>query len=65
MKEKYGNKAKLGYMDADSFIFQTETEYIYKNMAERPDIFNLTNSKTLSLFKDECSDKIIPESIQI
>ena len=43
VKVKYGNKAKLGYMDTDSFIFKTETEDIYKDMAERPDIFAPSN----------------------
>jgi hypothetical protein len=65
VKEKYGDKAKLGYMDTDSFIFQTETEDIYKDMAERPDIFDLDDSKTIGLFKDECPGKIITESIHI
>src|SRR5271170_7508772 len=65
MKEKYGDKAKLEYMDTDSFIFQIKTEDIYKDMAERPDIFDLTDSKTIGLFKDECPGKIITESIHI
>src|SRR5438128_1423908 len=65
VKEKYGDKAKLGYMDTNSFIFQTETEDIYKDMAERPDIFDLNDSKTLGLVKDECPGKIITESIHI
>ena len=53
IKEKYGNNAELGYNDTDSFIFQVETENIYKDMAERPDLFNLDDSKTIGLFKDE------------
>jgi len=65
VKEKYGDKAKLGYMDTDGMIFQTETEDIYKDMTERPDIFDLNDSKTLGLFKDECPGKIITESIHI
>src|SRR5271170_3137750 len=65
VKEKYGDNAKLGYMDTDSFIFQTETEDIYKDMAERPDIFDFTDSKTIGLFKDKCPGKIITESIHI
>ena len=36
VKEKYGDSAQLGYMDTDSFIFQVETEDIYKDMAKRP-----------------------------
>src|SRR5438128_8546152 len=65
VKRRYGDKAKLGYMDTDSFIFLVETEDIYKDMAERPDIFDLTDSKTLGLFKYECPGKIITESFHI
>jgi len=32
VKEKYGDSAKFGYMDTDSFIFEVETEDIYKDM---------------------------------
>src|SRR5271154_832534 len=56
VKKKYGNNAELGYMDTDSFIFQIETEDIYKDMAERPDLFGLDDSKTIGLFKDETPD---------
>src|SRR5438552_19083085 len=49
----------------DGIIFQAETEDIYKDMAERPDIFDLTDSKTIGLFKDECPGKIITESFHI
>src|SRR5271155_5139230 len=53
-------------MDTDFFIFQVETEDIYKDMAERPDLFDLNNSKTIGLFKDEChNEKMIIESIHI
>ena len=65
VKEKYGDKAKRGYMDTDSFIFQTEMPDIYKDMAERPDIFNLNDLKTIGLMKDECSGKVIKESFHI
>src|SRR5271167_1457302 len=34
VKEKYGIKSQLGYMDTDSFIFQVETKDIYKDMDE-------------------------------
>ena len=52
-------------MDTDSFIFQVETEDIYKDMAEQPDLFDLNDSKTIGLFKDETPDSIITESIHI
>src|SRR5277367_2271166 len=65
VKEKYGNKAKLGYMDTDSFIILIETEDIYKDMAERPDLFDLNDSKTIGLFKDETPGNVITESMHI
>ena len=41
----------------------TETEDIYKDMAERPDIFDLNNSGDLFLMKDECNGEIIDEAV--
>src|SRR5690242_16177724 len=52
-------------MDTDSFIFIVETEDIYKDMAKRPDLFDLNDSKTIGFFKDETSDSVIAESIHI
>ena len=34
VKPKYGEKAKLGYMDADCFIVYIKTEYIYVEIAK-------------------------------
>ena len=34
VKPKYGKKAKLCYMDTDSFIFQVKTEDIYRDIEE-------------------------------
>ncbi|CAH1767592.1 11897_t:CDS:1, partial [Entrophospora sp. SA101] len=65
VKGKYGDKAILGYMDTDSFIFMTKTEDIYKDMAERPDLFDLNDSKVLGLFKDECPNNAISKSYHI
>ncbi|GBC08751.1 hypothetical protein RclHR1_08350021 [Rhizophagus clarus] len=53
VKEKYGDKARLEYMNTDSYIFETETEDIYRNMAERPDFFNLNEDQTVGNYKDE------------
>src|SRR5271154_6453071 len=65
VKEKYGIKAQLGYMDTDSFIFQVETEDIYKDMNERPDLFNLNGDPTVDKFKDETPGNVITESFHI
>ena len=65
VKKRYGDKAQLGYMDTDSFIFQVETEDIYKDMAERPDLFDLNDSKTIGLYKDETPGNMITEFMHI
>ncbi|UZO15801.1 uncharacterized protein OCT59_007216 [Rhizophagus irregularis] len=65
VKEKYENKVRLGYMDTDSFIYHVETEDIYKDMAERPDLFDLNDIKTIGLFKDETPGNVITESYHI
>src|SRR5277367_1477371 len=65
VKEKYGDTAQLGYIDTDSFIFQVETEDIYKDMAKRPDLFDLDDSKTIRLFKDETPGNVITEFMHI
>ena len=65
VKKKYGDKARLGYMDTDSFIYHVETEDIYKDMAEQPDLFNLNRDTTIGKFKDETPDNVITESMHI
>ena len=65
VKEKYGEKVKLGYMDTDSFIYHVETEDIYKDMEERPDLFNLNDDATIGKFKDETPGNVITESYYI
>ncbi|PKK41592.1 hypothetical protein RhiirC2_804769 [Rhizophagus irregularis] len=46
VKEKYRVKVRLRYIDTDSFIYYVETEDIYKDMAEHPDLFDLNDTKT-------------------
>ncbi|GBC01555.1 hypothetical protein RclHR1_42280001 [Rhizophagus clarus] len=65
VKERYGDNVQLGYMDTDSFIFQVETEDIYKDMAEHPDLFDLNDTKTIGIFKDETPGNVITESFHI
>ena len=52
-------------MDTDSFIILIITEDIYKDMAERPDLFDLNDSKTIRLYKNKTPDNIITESMHI
>ena len=76
IKRKYQDKAKVFYMDTDSFIIHIKTEDFYKDIAN--DIekqFNTTNydkndkrphsvgknKKVMGLFKDELGGKIMRE----
>jgi hypothetical protein len=62
IKPRYGDKACLLYTDTDSLIMWIETEDIYKDRAERPDIFDLNYSGDLFLMKDETKGNPIGES---
>ena len=45
MKKMYGNKAYLLFTDTDSLMYHVETAYIYKDMVESKDLYDLTNFK--------------------
>ena len=57
VKPKYGENAKLCYMDTDSFIVHVKTNYIYKDIAEdvetRFDTSNYEIDKPLPKGKNE------------
>ena len=76
IKPKYGDKARLCYMDTDSFIMLIKTEDFYKDIA--PDVdrwFDTSNyekklnrplpigknKKAIGKFKDELGGKIMSE----
>ena len=76
IKRKYREKAKLWYMDTDSFIIYIETEYFYKDIAQGIDKWFDTssynekdkrplpigiNKKVIGMFKDELGEKIMIE----
>ena len=71
VKPKYGEKAKLRYMDTDSFIVYIKADYIYKDIAEdveiRFDTWNCEldrplpqgkNKKVIGLMNNELGKKI-------
>ena len=76
IKPKYGDKARLCYMDTDSFVIYIKTEDFYKDIAsdverwfdtsnydekdERP-LPVCKNKKVIGLFKDELGGKIMIE----
>ena len=76
VKPKYGENAKLCYMDTDSFIVHVKTDDIYKDIAEdvetRFDTSNFEIDRTLpkgknkdviGLLKDELGGKMMYEFI--
>ena len=76
IKPKYGDRAKLCYMDTDSFIIHTITEDFYEDIAndverwfdtsnydkndKRP-LKTGINKKVIGMFKDELGGKIMKE----
>ena len=76
IKPKYGDKARLCYMDTDSFVIYIKTEDFYKDIAcdverrfdtsnydekdERP-LPTGKNKKVIGLFKDELGGKVMIE----
>ena len=78
MKPKYDNNVKLCYMDTDSFIMDTKTNYFYRNIANnvenRSDTSNYEvnrplpmgkNKKVIGIMKDELGGKIITEFVTV
>ena len=76
IKPKYGDKARLCYMDTDSFVMNIKTEDFCKDIASDVERWFDTsnydkkdnrplpigkNKKVIGLFKDELSDKIVTE----
>ena len=78
IKSKYGSRAKLCYMDTDSFVINIKTKDFYKDIAmdvkERFDTSNCiydralpigVNKKVVVLMKDELGDGIITEFVAL
>ena len=78
VKSKYGSRAKLCYMDTDSFVINIKTKDFYKDITkdikERFDTSNCiydrplpigVNKKVVGLMKDELSGGIITEFVAL
>ena len=78
IKKKYGDKAKLLFMDTDSLMYEIKTEDFYKDISgDVKDRFDTSdyppnhpsgipagcNKKVLGMFKDEAGGKIIDEFV--
>ena len=62
IKPKYGKKAKLCYMDRDSFIVYIETDNIYKDIAVNVET-RLDTS--INVIKDESGGKIMTKRFEL
>ena len=78
MQKQYSQKAKLCYMDRDSFIIHVKADDIYKDIAEdvktRFDNLNYEldralpkgkNKKVIGLVKDESGAQIMKEFVKL
>ena len=78
IKPKYQDRAKLCYMDTDSFIIDIKTEDLYKEIADDVEKWFGTsnyskdanrpidkNKKKIGFFKDELGGKIMKESVRL
>ena len=80
MRPKYGSKVKLCNMDTDSFVHETETENLYRDIAEdvetRFDTRGYSrdenrplpigkNKKVISMLKDELGGKVMTEFVAL
>ena len=68
VKPKYVEKAKLCYMDTESFIVYIKTDDIYKDIAEdvetRFETSNYeSNKQVIGVMKDELDGKIMKEFV--
>ena len=78
IKIKYQGKAKLYYMDIDSFVIHIKTEYFYEDIANEVEKWFDTsnydeddkrslligkNKKLTGLFKDELGGKIMTKFV--
>ena len=78
IKPKYGDKARLCYMNTDSFVIHIKTEDFYKGIANDVEKwFDTSNydendrrplpigksKKVIGLFKDELGGKILTEFV--
>ena len=78
IEPKYQDRAKLCYMDTDSFVMHIKTEHFHEDIADdvekQFDTSNYTkddnrllpvgwNKKVINLFKDELGGKIMKEFV--
>ena len=43
VKTKYGNNAKLSFLDTDSLVYEIKTEDVYEGFSKDKEILNFSN----------------------
>ena len=43
IKNKYGNKSKIWFIDTDRLMYEIKTEYVYENLNVDKEIFDFSN----------------------
>ena len=59
IKQKYGDKAKLLFTDADSLTYEIKTEDVYQDFWNHKDKFDNSDCKEHSPYFDETNKKVI------
>ena len=75
IKAEYGDKASLLYTDADSLLFQVQTEDVYADMRKSTEEYDFSdypkdhacysteNKKVVGKFKGECKGRPVTEFV--
>ena len=75
LKAEYGDRCELLYTDTDSLLLEIQTNDVYRDMAERADLYDTSdypkdhplhstaNKKVLGKMKDECAGRQIAEYV--
>ena len=75
LKKQYGDRCEVLYTDTDSLLMEIQTEDVYKDMAEKIDMYDtsdypkdnplhsVVNKKVLGKMKDECAGTPMAEYV--
>ena len=59
VKNKYGNKSRLLFTDADSLMYETETKNVYDDSYRNKEIFDFSNYSSKSKYYDDSNALIV------
>ena len=53
MRNKYGNKLRLIFIDTDSLMYETKRKYVYEDFSEDKEMFAVSNYFVESKYYDD------------